>query len=80
MLKLSDIRDKEVINIYNGQRLGYITDFEIDLDKGNVTGIVLPGENKVMSLFSKSNDILIDWNKIIKIGHDIILVNLKDDD
>lgn len=79
MLKLSDIREKEVINIYNGQRLGYVTDFEIDLDKGIVTGIILPGENKVMSFFSKTNDILVDWKKIIKIGSDIILVNLKDE-
>lgn len=79
MLKLSDIREKEVINVYNGQRLGYVSDFEIDLDKGTVTGIILPGENKVMSLFSKTNDIFIDWKKIIKIGNDIILVNLKDE-
>ncbi|WFA09642.1 YlmC/YmxH family sporulation protein [Tissierella sp. Yu-01] len=79
MLKLSDIREKEVINIYNGQRLGYVSDFEIDLDKGIVTGIILPGENKVMSFFSKTNDIFVDWKKIIKIGSDIILVNLKDE-
>lgn len=79
MLKLSDIRDKEVINLYNGQRMGYISDFEIDLEKGQLTGIILPGEGKVMSFFSKTNDMLIHWNKIIKIGNDTILVNLKDE-
>lgn len=79
MLKLSDIRDKEVINLYNGQRMGYISDFEIDLEKGFLVGIIIPGEGKVMSFFSKSNDILIHWNKIIKIGNDTILVNLKDE-
>lgn len=79
MLKISDIRDKEVINLYNGQRMGYISDFEVDLEKGSVTGIILPGEGKVMSFFSKANDIIVHWNKIIKIGNDTILVNLKDD-
>ena len=79
MLKLSDIRDKEVINIFNGQRMGYISDFEIDLEKGSIIGFIIPGEGKVMSIFTKANDILIHWNKIIKIGSDIILVNLKDE-
>lgn len=79
MLKLTEMSEKEVINIYNGERLGYITDFEIDLEEGVVTGIVLPSESRVASLFSKSADIFIEWNKIIKIGTDIILVNLKDE-
>lgn len=79
MLKLSDIKDKEVINLFNGERLGYIYDFEIDLEKGSLIGIILPGEGKVMSFFTKTNDILINWNKIIKIGTDTILVNLRDE-
>jgi len=79
MLRLSDIKDKEVINLFNGQRMGYISDFEVDLEKGELIGIILPGEGKVMSFFSKANDILINWNKIIKIGNDTILVNLKDE-
>jgi YlmC/YmxH family sporulation protein len=45
MLKLSDIREKEVINLFNGQRMGYITDFEINLENGTLTGIVLSGES-----------------------------------
>lgn len=79
MLRISDIRDKEVINLYNGQRMGFISDFEVDLDKGSLVGIILPGEGKVMSFFSKANDIIIHWNKIVKIGNDTILVNLKDE-
>lgn len=79
MLKVSDLRDKEVINLYNGQRMGYISDFEVDLENGTLTGIVLAGENKVMSFFSKASDTFIQWNKIVKIGNDTILVNLKDE-
>lgn len=79
MLRLSDIRDKEVINLYNGQRMGFISDFEVDLDKGSLVGIIIPGEGKVMSFFSKANDVIIHWNKIVKIGNDTILVNLKDE-
>jgi len=77
MLNLSDIRDKEVINVVTGERLGYIDDFEIDLDKGIITAIILPTENKVMNIFAKKNDLYIDWKNIYKIGSDIILVNLN---
>ncbi len=78
MLRISDIREKEVINVHNGERLGYVYDFEMDLEKGSLTSIIMPGGGRVMGLFSKPNDIEIEWKRIIKIGLDTILVNLKD--
>lgn len=42
-----------------------------------ITSIIVPGgTNKLMSLFSSSNDIVIPWNKIKCIGEDLILVEL----
>lgn len=78
MIKLTEVREKEVINLYNGQRLGYIYDFEVDLEKGCLSGIILPGSGK-MSFFSKTNDSFIKWDQIIKIGVDTILVNISDE-
>ncbi|MBC8588487.1 YlmC/YmxH family sporulation protein [Paratissierella segnis] len=78
MIKLTEIKEKEVINLHNGQRLGYVYDFEVDLEKGCLSGIILPSGGKI-SFFSKTNDILIEWNQIIKIGVDTILVDIKDD-
>lgn len=80
MLRISDIREKEVINVHNGERLGYVYDFEMDIDKGMLTAIIMPGGGKVMGLFSKPNDIEIEWRRIIKIGIDTILVNLRDNE
>lgn len=80
MLRISDLREKEVINVHNGERLGYVYDFEMDVDKGMLTAIIMPGGRKVMGLFSKPNDIEIEWRRIIKIGIDIILVNLRDNE
>ena len=75
MLKISEIRDKEIININNGERMGYAFDFELDLEQGIIIGIVMSGTSKVWGLFSKSEDIIIDWRNIIKIGTDTILVD-----
>lgn len=79
MLRLSDLRDKEIININDGQRLGYPVDFDIDVEKGLLTGMIIPGEAKIMSLFSKGNDIYVNWDRIVKIGVDTILVNLRNE-
>ncbi|QAT62076.1 YlmC/YmxH family sporulation protein [Acidilutibacter cellobiosedens] len=77
MLRLSDMRQKEVVNIDNGTRIGLIYDFEIDLNSGDVSAIIIPGEGKILNFFGKSQDLIIPWENIIKIGTDIILVDLK---
>lgn len=78
MLKISEIREKEIININNGERMGYVYDFELDLEKGRITGIVLSGGGKVLGLFGKTMDIVVDWNNIKKIGTDTILIDFSD--
>lgn len=74
MLKTSDLKIKEVINVADGRRLGTITDIEIDLESGRLTAIVVPGAGKFLGLFGKNDDVVIPWEKIHKIGLDVILV------
>ena len=75
MVKASDFRQKEVINIYDGKRLGYVCDVDIDMVKGVLNAIIVPGNGKVLGLFGKDDDYVIPWNKIKTIGDDIILVD-----
>ena len=77
MLKLGDIREKEIININNGERMGYIYDFELDVERGIITAIVMSGSVKVLGLFGKSQDMVIPWHNIVKIGTDTILVDFN---
>lgn len=74
MLKTSDLKLKEVINVLDGRRLGAITDIEIDIDSGRLTAIVVPGAGKFLGFFGRNEDIVIPWDKINKIGTDVILV------
>lgn len=71
-----DFKHKEVININNGKRLGYVQDVCADLESGTITSIIVPGSNKFLSMFSSSNDIVIPWQQIHCIGEDIILVDI----
>lgn len=77
MLKLGDIREKEIININNGERMGYIYDFELDVDRGTIVAIVMAGGGKVLGLFGKNQDLVIPWHNIVKIGTDTILVDFN---
>ncbi|MFZ5596356.1 MAG: YlmC/YmxH family sporulation protein [Bacillota bacterium] len=77
MVKISDLRVREVVNVMDGRRLGPIKDIEIDLDEGRIRSIVLsfPGA-RFIGLFSRENEIVVPWEKIIRIGVDVILVEL----
>lgn len=76
MIKVSDLRMRDVVNILDGRRLGVIKDIELDLEKGQVKAIILPGTGKFMGLFGKNEDLVIPWDKIKKLGMDVILVEL----
>lgn len=77
MIKISELREKEVINIRDGSKIGVIEDIEVDLAKGEVTAIVVPKAGKMFRIFSKNDDTVIKWKNIIKIGTDTILVDLS---
>lgn len=70
-----DLKNKEVINVLDGRKLGHIVDIIFDNLTGQVNGVVVPGNKK---LFRKSEDIFVPLTKIKKIGNDVILVVLSD--
>lgn len=71
-----DFKHKEVINITDGKRLGFVQDVTANLESGIITSIIVPGSNKLFNLFSTGNDIIIPWEKIRCIGDDVILVEI----
>ena len=71
-----DFKHKEVVNIKDGKRLGFVQDVNADLESGLITSIIVPGNSKFISFFSTNNDIVIPWQNIKCIGDDIILVEL----
>ena len=59
-----DFKHKEVINITDAKRLGFVQDVNADLETGMITSIIVPGSAKLISFFSSSNDIVIPWQNI----------------
>ena len=74
--RYSTFRCKEVINISDGCRLGYVSDLEIDTDGGKVLTLIVPGPCRFFGLFGREEDYVIPWPCIRRIGSDIILVDI----
>ena len=77
--RVTELRCKEVINITDGQRLGFVSDVEVQLPEGKVLALVVPGPCRFFGLFGRKDDFVIPWNCIRRSGSDIILVELEPD-
>ena len=74
MFKVSDLRHKDIINIVNGKRMGIVRDIDVDMDEGKINALILPGSARFINVFFKAEDTVIPWNRIKKIGADVVLV------
>lgn len=74
--KFTDLRCKEVINIADGCRLGFVCDVEVELPVGKIVTIIVPGPSRFFGLFGRECDYCIPWPCIKRIGEDIILVDV----
>ncbi len=78
MGRTMDFRQKEVINVCDGKRLGFICDVDVDFDTGEIKAIIVPGSEKIFGLLRGGEDIVIPWENITKVGVDTILVELEE--
>ena len=75
-MRLSDLRFRDVVTVADGRRLGFISDWEIDAATGRVLAIVVPGSPRALGILGREPDYVIPWEKVKKIGEDVILVEV----
>ena len=78
-MKLSDLQNKDIVNVNDGRNIGNIIDVKIDESNGSILSFVIEPNKNFFRIFNKvgTNDTEIKWNSITKIGEDVILVNIK---
>ena len=74
VVRMADLRDRDVVNVNDGKRLGVINDIEVDVENGKIKAIVIIGTGGFMGVLGRKHDLIIPWDNIIKIGIDTILV------
>ena len=77
MSRFLDLRNKEIINVGDGKRLGYVCDIEFDLQSGEILSLIVPKKIGFWGIFKKNDEYIIPWEKIKKIGDDIIIVEIN---
>lgn len=75
MMRISDIMEKEIINVKNGKKLGFITDIDLDVENGKVSSFSITGSTS--NFFSRGAEIdTVFWRDILRIGCDTIIVSI----
>ncbi|KYP81871.1 photosystem reaction center protein H [Ferroacidibacillus organovorans] len=77
MMRASELQAKDVINIGDGRRLGSIGDLDIDLDSGMIKTLIIPPAGKFFGMFASGEEVVISFTQIVKIGSDVVLVDLR---
>ena len=75
-LAFCELRCKEVINVIDGKCLGRVCDIIFSRHSSRVLGFVVPGVGG-FHIFKRREDMFIPFERICKIGIDVILVELK---
>lgn len=73
-----ELREKVVVNVCDGKQLGRIVDICIHCS-GKVVGVIAPGDIKFFKNLKGCDNIFIPWQNVVRIGDDVILVNLQSD-
>lgn len=74
--KISELQERQIINIADGKCLGSMKDIELDLEEGRIKNIVLPGNRGLWGLLQSRDELLIPWENVVRIGVDVVLVDM----
>ena len=78
-MRICELRDKEVINICSGKRLGCIVDVEINVCTGEVEAVIIPGPGKICGFLGTDCEYVIPFACIRKVGPDIVIVEIQEE-
>ncbi len=76
-MRMSELREKEVINIYDGERLGNVCDVDFEVKTGRICNLIIPGPCKVLGILGRDHEYIIPYEQIQRIGTDVILVEVE---
>lgn len=77
-MRLSELAGKEIINIFDGVRLGPVGDSDliIDPESGEVVSVVLPHRSGFLNFWLERREVVIPWSTVKKVGSEVIIVDL----
>lgn len=74
-MRLSDLQNKDVVDVFSGERMGNVVDVEISNETGNILKIIVYDRKGFIGMLRAKDEVSITWQQIKKIGSDVILVS-----
>jgi YlmC/YmxH family sporulation protein len=77
-MRLSELSGKEIVNLYDGARMGIIgnSDLVIDENNGKIIYLLIPNKKSSFFLLGEKNYTEVSWDSIRKIGPDIVILEM----
>lgn len=75
--RITELHNKEVIDLDTGNRLGCVDDVEVDSCSACLCAIVIHGRPRFLGLGGHEPDIVIRWEDIAVIGDETVLVHFR---
>lgn len=69
-----DFKQKEVVSVTEGKIVGFVVDVQANFQTGEINSIIVAKTGKIFNSLMSKNNVTIPWEKIVKIGEDVILV------
>lgn len=81
-MRLSKLGGKEIVNLNDGGRLGVIADSDLVIDEksGKIRALLVPDRKASFALFANKTEIEIPWSSIRKIGNDMIIIDMDENE
>ncbi|MGE5390011.1 MAG: YlmC/YmxH family sporulation protein [Deltaproteobacteria bacterium] len=77
-MRLNDLVGKEMVNIYDGMRMGTVgeSDMFVDEESGSIVSIILPNRGNAFNFWADRQKLVIPWEAVKKIGREVIVVEI----
>ncbi|MCI8750742.1 MAG: YlmC/YmxH family sporulation protein [Lachnospiraceae bacterium] len=76
-MRVCELREKEVINVCDGEKLGNVCDVDFDVKTGRICSLIIPGPCKVFGILGRDHEYIIPYECVKRIGTDVILVEVE---
>ncbi len=76
--KISDLQERQIVNIADGKCLGNIKDIELNILDGTIQALVLPNTGGFWSMLQNQSELLIPWQKVVRLGVDVVLIDMPE--
>ena len=76
--KISDLLERQIVNIADGKCLGNMKDIELNLKRSMIQSLILPGPGGLRGILQNQGELRIPWQNVVRIGIDVVLIDMPE--